>query len=79
MKNIYGWSDRGYSVIEQIERSAKSGARSTVEIHTTHASEDIYKGIKSKIGELKNTRVFVKQGSPEYQSEFLYLLSLIHI
>ena len=73
MKNIYGWSDRGYAVIEQIERSAKSGARSTVEIHTTHAAEDIYKGIKSKIGELKNTRVFVKQGSPEYQSDFLYL------
>jgi len=73
MKNIYWWSDRGYAVIEQIERSAKSGARSTVEIHTTHAAEDIYKGIKSKIGELKNTRVFVKQGSPEYQSDFLYL------
>lgn len=73
MKNIYGWSDRGYVAIEQIERSAKSGVRPTVEIHTNYAAEDIYKGIKSKIGVLKNTRVFVKQGSPEYQSEFLYL------
>ena len=73
MKNIYGWSDRGYEVIRQIERSAKSGARPTVEIHSTVASEDIYKGIKARIGELKHTRVFVKEGSPEYTEDFLYL------
>ncbi|CAB4880512.1 unannotated protein [freshwater metagenome] len=73
MKNIYGWSDRGYEAIRQIERSAKSGARPTVEIHATVASEDIYKGIKERIGELKHTRVFVKRGTPEYADDFLYL------
>ena len=73
MKNIYGWSDRGYEAIKQIERSAKSGARPTVEIHTSVAAEDIYKGIKNKVGGLKHTRVFVKEGTPEYTDDFLYL------
>jgi hypothetical protein len=73
MKNIYGWSDRGYEAIRQIERSAKSGARPTVEINATIASEDIYKGIKTRIGELKHTRVFVKRDTPEYADDFLYL------
>lgn len=60
MLNIQGWSNRGYLVLDQLERSAKKVDKRSVQIFTDHAPEDIHFGIKLRGSKLKKVKVAIK-------------------
>jgi len=61
--NIHGWSDRGYLLLNQLERGAKKVDKCTVQIFTDRIPADIHYGIESNSLKLKKVKVWVKPAS----------------
>lgn len=63
MLNIHGWSDRGYLLLNQLERGAKKVDKRTVQIFTDRIPADIHYGIEANSLKLKKVKVSIKPAS----------------